>query len=424
MPKSPERQQDQEKEPALPIEEESNLIPAQYIGMPSEVVEELWQNQIFVDAEKNQAEVERRRVALEAIRKNEEDRETEKEEVLTERYGALSEDQRVKFPDAQKDATHVLIEHIQGNRDVDHLLSEEAFVLDKLRAAYAEYKEKNPDQQFSFKFAKGIDNSVYDNLVQRLSFKVLESRQDVDNQEAANDILRGAGAPAPQIETDGLLLPNKEDKLKTESIEDGDYEKFRVKNGETDIGVFWHEYGNVAAKKLKESGKLEWGKERIYFDIPLDDMEGLRDLAFDVAKSEKIPIAFKHLDIQKTDKVDLRQDSETTRFVTNFASIEDAKRFYQALQAREEYNQMRSDRDLDYHGFNIDGVAHYASGFREKRGPLKRIIETAKKNSAGTYDYLAASGKPINITNELYDNFVDQYNAMPDPKDAWERASV
>ncbi|MDD5071671.1 MAG: hypothetical protein PHQ42_02970 [Patescibacteria group bacterium] len=218
-----------------------------------------------------------------------------------------------------------------------------------------------------------------------------------------------------------------------EGLEKKDYGEFRVKNGETDVGVFWYEYGNTAAKKLKESGKLEWGKERIYFDIPLNNMEELRNLAFAIAESEKIPIAFKHLDTQKTHQIDLRQDSETTRFVTNFASIEDAKRFYQALQKREEYRRMKSDRNQDYHGFNIDGVAHYASGYREKRLTLKSIIDSAKLNPDGTYTYTGiaqdSDGKwrptgEKKIPKELLEKFKRDYAALPDPEKTWKNTNI
>jgi hypothetical protein len=100
--------------------------------------------------------------------------------------------------------------------------------------------------------------------------------------------------------------------------------------------------------------------------------------------------------------------------------MEDAKRFYQALEQREEYKQMTSDRMLDYHGYNIDGVAHYASGYREKREPLRRIIETAQKNADNTYSYFSADGsKKITISEDEFNNFVDQYKAMPDPEETW-----
>jgi len=299
-------------------------------------------------------------------------------------------------------------------------------VLEKLKTYYENFKKENPDKPFSFDFAKDIDRNVYHNLAQRLSFSILGEKRKISDQERVNAIRKEIGIPKQGIQDDGLItLPEQNQQQNYEDLENKDFGKFKVKNGETDIGVFWYEYGNAAAKKLKESGKLEWGKERIYFDIPLENMEELRDLAFELAKSEKIPIAFKHLDVQKTHQIDLKPDSETTRFVANFASVEDVKRFYRALQQREEYKKMKSDRNLDYHGYNIDGVAHYASGYREKREPLKRIIETAQKGSGNTYSYYSAAGsRKITITKEQYNNFVDQFNAMSDPKETWKKTNI
>lgn len=246
--------------------------------------------------------------------------------------------------------------------------------------------------------------------------------QQIKDQEEANKIREKIGIPIHDIDNENLPLSEApEDKI----LENGDFEEFKVKHGETDTDVWWHEYGNKAAKKLKESGELEWGKERIYFDIPLADMETLRDLSFDVAKNEKIPIVFKHLDTQKTSPVDLKEDSETTRFVANFASVDDAKQFYQALQRRKEYANMKSDRNLDYHGYNIDGVANYASGYREKREPLKRIVETATQNSDGTLSYYSADGsKKVTITETEYNEFKKQFEALPDPQEVWEKAKI
>lgn len=425
--KPPEQQinSDQETNSAENTKEKQSAIPPQYKGMPSEVVEDLWQNPIYIDEEKNKAETERRQTALEEIKRTEQDREAQKEEGLKQQYSGLSDEQKTKFPDAQKDAAKILTECIQGKREVDDLSPEESFVLQKLKTSYENFKKDNPDIPFSFDFAKDIDRSVYNNLAQRLSFSVLESRRKIDDLKKANAIREELGIPKQEIQGDNLVSPEQNQQQNYEGLEDKDFEKFKVKNGETDIGVFWYEYGNAAAKKLKESGQLEWGKERIYFDIPLDNMEELRDLSFELAKSEKIPIAFKHLDVQKTHQVDLKPDSETTRFVANFASIEDAKRFYQALQQRDEYKKMKSDRNLDYHGYNIDGVAHYASGYREKREPLKRIIETAQRNPDNTYSYYSADGsRQITITEEQYKEFEKQLKAMPNPEEAWKKKNI
>jgi len=400
------------------------VIPPQYKDMPSEVVEEHWQNPIYVDEEKNISEIERRQSALDEIKRLKQNKEDQKEVELKQQYSSLPDEQKTEFPNAQKDAAKILNEFIQGKREFNGLSSEESFVLGKLKISYEEFKKDNPDKPFSFDFSKDIDRSVYNNLAQRLSFGVLDGKRKIIDQEKANTIREEFGIPKQEVQGDSLVLLEQNQRQNYEGLEDKDFEEFKVKNGETDIGVFWYEYGNTAAKKLKESGKLEWGKERIYFDISLGNMEELRDLSFQVAKNEKIPVAFKHLDVQKTHQVDLQQDSETTRFVANFASVDDAKRFYESMRQREEYKKMKSDRNMDYHGYNLDGVAHYASGYREKREPLKRIIETAQKNFDNTYSYFSADGsKKLTISEEQYNNFTDQYNAIPDPEETWKKAN-
>ena len=110
------------------------------------------------------------------------------------------------------------------------------------------------------------------------------------------------------------------------SVEQDKFSEFRMKNGETDQGFFWNEYRNAIAKELKNSGKFEWGKERIYFDVSIQDCEKLRNLAFKISSEQKIPIAFKYIDDEKT--FPIHKDGNETRFVMNFVSSDDARRFY------------------------------------------------------------------------------------------------
>jgi len=422
-----ERRINQEVTSVVPAEkkteEKESLVPPQYIGMPSKLVEELWETPIYIDGEKNKAECERKKRAIEAIRETEEKREAEKEKQIIERYTVLTDDQKNEFSNAQEVVGQVLIKYIQGKRNIESLSLEERFVLDRVRADYEEFKKKNPDKQFIVNL-KGIDLRVYNNLAQKLAFEVLENKRNVDEQEKADRIRRKLGIPQHEVKRDDLMLLKEARNRKLEEVKEEDYTNFKLAKGDTDVGVYWYEYRNIAAEKLKEVGKFGWGKERIYFDVPLDKMEELRNLAFEVARDEKIPIAFKHLDVQKTNQIDLRKDSKTTRFVCNFSSVEDAKRFYQALRQKKKYRQMRSDRSLDYHGFNIDGIAHYASGYRERREALKRIVETARRKQNGRYTYFSAAGREITITDKQYNDFVKQYNSIPEPKEAWENADI
>lgn len=54
-----------------PKEEAENQIPPQYKGLPSEVVEKLWQKKIYTDPKKTEAEARRRENALQQIRDQE-----------------------------------------------------------------------------------------------------------------------------------------------------------------------------------------------------------------------------------------------------------------------------------------------------------------------------------------------------------------
>lgn len=202
----------QEQKVAPPTESKPDVIPAHYKGMPSEVVEELWQSPVYVDAEKNKAEAERRQQALEAIKKGETDREAVKQQQLSERYSKLSPEQKNEFPTAQTDAGKILNEHIQGRREIEGLSPEESFVLGKLKTTYEEFKRENPDKPFAFDFSRDIDRSVYNNLAQRLSFKILEGKQRISDQEKANIIREELDVHTQEIKKEGLLLPEEENK--------------------------------------------------------------------------------------------------------------------------------------------------------------------------------------------------------------------
>lgn len=211
---TPEQQPKQEIKPTLPVEEKPDVIPAQYKGMPSEVVEELWQNPVYIDAKKNKAETERRQAAMEAIKRDEVNRETGKEKQINEKFTKLPDNQKVEFPNAQRDAVQVLTEHVQGQRDIDGLSPEESFVLGKLKTAYEEFKRENPDRPFDSNFLQGIDRKVYDNLAQRLTFKVLEGKQNITDQEKVNKLRQDLGIPTQEVKTPDIL-PKKEPALST-----------------------------------------------------------------------------------------------------------------------------------------------------------------------------------------------------------------
>lgn len=194
------------------------------------------------------------------------------------------------------------------------------------------------------------------------------------------------------------------------SANDTLFNDFSVANGETDEGVFWYQYRNKKAKEIKESGQFEWGKERIYFDIKMEDMTRLRDLVMHIAGKEEIPIAFKHLDDLKT--FASQKDGTETRFVVNFANEDDAKRFLLAMKNTSEYESFMSDRNMSYNGIRIDGIAEYASGFRESRAALDRIMQGALSEDGKKYTYKSEYGRDVTISADEYVMFKSQYEKI------------
>lgn len=394
----------------------SDGIPLQYRDLPSDLVEELWTPAESVDPQRRAETREQRATAIEALKQEEITREARKEESFRQQYARLAPEQRRRdFPIAQDAATLRLRELIQGPGDAsEELPREEWHVLQKLRAQYREFKAEHPNEPFAFEFAQEIDRKTYANIFQRLAFAELHgarAREDQRTLEAVRSSLGIAPEAQPLQSTPTPEIPTTENP----------FAKFRLKQGETAPGVHWNEYESVAA--LDERGKrtFEWGKERIYMDVPVVDLVKLRDLAFRAAADAGVAVAFKHLDAQRS--AEWAQHDGTTRFVANFASVADAKRFYTALAKLPEYRALRPDRALDYHAHQLDEVAHYASGFRERRSTLENIVRNARENPDGTFTYPAVGdGRSITIERQYYDSFVREYQSLPDPASAWEQA--
>lgn len=196
------------------------------------------------------------------------------------------------------------------------------------------------------------------------------------------------------------------------------FNTFKVKNGETVEGVFWYEYRNQRAKEMKASGDLKWGKERIYFDIPLKDMVALRDIVMEISGREKIAVAFKHLDEAKTFASE--KDGKETRFVTNFANQEDAARLMVALKKDPRYGALKSDRNMSYNGIRLDDIAEYASGYREQRGALGRIMK-GSFGEDGKFSFVSEGGRIIKINRENYEDFRRQHDELRRKQEEAER---
>lgn len=257
------------------------------------------------------------------------------------------------------------------------------------------------------KTEKERKRKILENLKLKEQNENKKEEQHLSDQEDAEKIKKELGVSKMEM---------------TNNIDQDKFSEFRMKNGETDQGFFWNEYRNTIAKELKNSGQFEWGKERIYFDVSIQDCEKLKNLAFKIASEQKIPIAFKYIDDEKTFPV--HKDGNETRFVMNFVSSDDARKFYSFLSRSQEYTNLQNDRHLDYKGVRIDNLAEYASDFREKRSALERII-SAKQNENGLYEYLSETGKKMTISQNEFNDFKAQYQQLEESiskeKDLWNK---
>jgi len=212
--------EDTEKDPSLAQTEQTTQatapqpddpIPAQYKGLPSEVVEELWQNPVHIDAEKNTTETDRRTKTIEAIRTQEDTREQQKEQSIGEQYQKLSDTQKAEFATAQQDATVIVLEHLKGVQNIgDKLTVEEQHVIQKIAITWKEAQLKNPEQALTIQLSKPLDQRIYNNMINRLSFDVLAAKGNIQDQKEANTIRTTIDIPQQPVTAEGLLLPKQE----------------------------------------------------------------------------------------------------------------------------------------------------------------------------------------------------------------------
>ncbi|MCD4693853.1 hypothetical protein K8R62_00655 [bacterium] len=191
-----------------------NIIPPQYDGLPSEVVEELWDNSIYIDEEKNKTKIERRQNVINQIKVKENAREEKKRTQLIKKYSQLSGDDKGKFSGAQNDAMKIAHEYIKDERELSGLSKEEEFVFGKIKSAYESFKKENPDKEFPFKLVNDIDRQVWDSFNYRLAFNVLNSQKEISDQDEANKIREEIGVPEQEIKNDVVMKETKDRKEK------------------------------------------------------------------------------------------------------------------------------------------------------------------------------------------------------------------
>lgn len=183
------------------------VIPEQYKGMPSEMVEEMWVDPQYTDQDKNRQSAEQRGKALDAIKQAEQAREQTKKASLERRYAGLPNEQQQDFVASQQEANQILSQAVKAERNIDDLLSpEELWILNKAKESYAKAKEQNPDAPLTLQFSRQIDQEVYANLVNRLAFDLMGEKAQMADQTRANDVRREIGITEQSVDTTGLKL--------------------------------------------------------------------------------------------------------------------------------------------------------------------------------------------------------------------------
>jgi len=372
---------------------ESFIVPPQLEGLHSKLIREagLLPSNQYIDEDKNLQQSARNEGIISELERLETAEAESEEAKLSQAYGLLSEDDRTLFSIKQTESTELIENCIKGNNELleSDLSAAEFLLLGEMRDSYAKFKRNGQEDKFIPEL-KGTDNLVLGNLIQKQALKLVDAASQTTNT----------------AET---------------SPEDDKYSTFEQRDGDTMSGeYYWHEYRNQAINTAKDNGSFEWGKERIYFEVPESAIDTMTALMKASAATSKVPVAFKSLDLDKTSTANT-QDGKVTRMVANFVNTSDAKRFYESLSQQPGYADIKPDRDVDYSGYRLDEVATYANGFREKRDALKRIVNGSMQPD-GRHAYIAENGRKITIDDADYRRFLDQYNNMPDSANVWQSA--
>lgn len=145
-------------------------IPPQYRDLPSDIAEELWQQKIFTDPEKTEAEHQRREQALSALRAFEEHRavaDYQRQDIVAAK---LSYQEKTDFEQELNRAPFVIAAYFRGEEALPvSITSFEQHVLAKMRAQYHATKEQNPSAPVAFQFSKPADAYMYGALLKKIA---------------------------------------------------------------------------------------------------------------------------------------------------------------------------------------------------------------------------------------------------------------
>lgn len=146
----------------------------------------------------------------------------------------------------------------------------------------------------------------------------------------------------------------------------------------------------------------------------------MKDLVIKISSELKIPVWFKYLDFEKSHNSDISQNSNTTRFVVNFSSVEYARIFYTELTKYSQYQTIVPDRTVNYNWHRLDDKSTFASWFREERDALNRI-KAATRNKDWTYSYIWENWKMLTISEEVYEWIINKYSSTKSAQELWEQ---
>lgn len=197
----------QEEENQLIAAENDDGIPPQYEGMSSEMVEELWRPAVAVDQGKADAQIEQRIQALARLKEKEAAEEVNERARLNNLFSRMPEQLRSQLDSARKEAMDVISSYIKQNGEIENLRPQGQFVLDKLRTAWQESQQENPNSAQELRLQNPYDQSVFQNLIDRVALMRLAARQETADKQAANEVRASIGLPEQ-----GQTEPPKEPK--------------------------------------------------------------------------------------------------------------------------------------------------------------------------------------------------------------------
>lgn len=198
-------------------------IPAQYRGLPSEVVEELWEPGANIDSQKATLQSEQRIQALATLRDREVAEEANERSRLGQSFVKLPEALQIQLETARQEAQTIIADYIKSSGEIQNLRPQDQFVLDKLRTIWQESQRENPGSAQDLRLQNPYDQAVFQNLVDRVAFTRLVIRQENADQQAADQVRESIGIPKQTEQTEKPAeQPRVEQIVTNETAEFGD----------------------------------------------------------------------------------------------------------------------------------------------------------------------------------------------------------